>query len=93
MITLSAHTRDFSHECATFRHREYQVWYYADMDKDSIFTINSDVKENLYRTAKDLGIKILAMEKMPDHIHMLIECKPQCRISDAVKVFKGNTAR
>ena len=33
------------------------------------------------------------METMPDHIHMRIECKPQCRLSDAIKVFKGNTAR
>ena len=24
---------------------------------------------------------------------MRIECKPQCRLSDAIKVFKGNTAR
>ena len=55
--------------------------------------IESDVKKHLSRTAEDLDIKITAMEIMPDHIHMLIECKPQCRLSDAVKVFKGNTAR
>lgn len=55
--------------------------------------MESDVKEHLYHTAKDLDIKILAMETMPDHIHVLVECKPQCMISDAIKVFKGNTAR
>jgi len=37
--------------------------------------------------AKDLDIKILTMETMPDHIHVLIECKPQCRISDAPKAI------
>lgn len=30
---------------------------------------------------------------MPDHIHLLADCKPQLRLSDAIKVFKGNTAR
>ena len=55
--------------------------------------IEDDIKEHLKKTASDLDINIVAMEIMPDHIHMLIECKPQCRISDAIKVFKGNTAR
>lgn len=48
---------------------------------------------HLLKTAEDLDIKIIALETMPDHIHMLIDCKPQCRLSDAIKVFKGNTAR
>lgn len=69
------------------------VWCTKYRKKVIIGNIESDVKEHLYRTAEDLDIKILAMETMPDHIHMLIECKPQCRISDAIKVFKGNTAR
>ena len=70
---------------------EYE--YQSILPKVIVGNIESDVKEHLYRTAEDLDIKILAMETMPDHIHMLIECKPQCRISDAIKVFKGNTAR
>lgn len=55
--------------------------------------IEADVKMHLLKTAEDLDIKIIALETMPDHIHMLIECKPQCRLSDAIKVFKGNAAR
>ncbi len=55
--------------------------------------IAEEVKEHLLKTAEDLEIGIVAMEVMPDHIHLLIDCKPQCRLSDAVKVFKGNTAR
>ncbi|WP_242829461.1 IS200/IS605 family transposase [Butyrivibrio fibrisolvens] len=70
---------------------EYE--YQSILPKVIVGNIESDVKEHLYRTAEALDIKILAMETMPDHIHMLIECKPQCRISDAIKVFKGNTAR
>ncbi|WP_155830541.1 IS200/IS605 family transposase, partial [Butyrivibrio sp. NC3005] len=57
------------------------VWCTKYRKKVIVGNIESDVKEHLYRTAEDLDIKILAMETMPDHIHMLIECKPQCRIS------------
>jgi len=39
------------------------------------------------------SFRILAMEVMPDHIHLLLNCKPQFRISDMVKIMKGNTAR
>ena len=55
--------------------------------------IRTDVIAFLRRTADDLDIEITAMEVMPDHIHLLISAKPQCRISDAVKVFKGNLSR
>ena len=33
------------------------------------------------------------MEIMPDHVRLLVSCKPQLRLSDAIKVLKGNTAR
>ena len=33
------------------------------------------------------------MEVMPNHIHLLLDCKPQFMPSDAIRVFKGNTAR
>lgn len=52
-----------------------------------------DIKEYLSKTADDLEITILAMEVMPDHIHLLLDCKPQFRPSDGVKVLKGNLAR
>jgi len=38
-------------------------------------------------------MKILAIEVMPDHIHILADCKPQTCPSDAIKILKGNTAR
>ena len=40
-----------------------------------------------------MGIAIDVMEVMPDHIHMLIHAKPQLRLSDAIKIMKGNSAR
>lgn len=55
--------------------------------------IESDVKKYLIETLKSLDMNIIAMETMPDHVHLLVDCKPQLRLSDAIKVLKGNTAR
>ncbi len=55
--------------------------------------LDEELKEHLMTTANDLSITIDAMEIMPDHIHLLVSCKPQTRLSDAIKVFKGNAAR
>ena len=55
--------------------------------------LDEELKKHLLISAKDLEITIDAMEVMPDHIHLLVSCKPQCRLSDAIKVFKGNSAR
>lgn len=37
-------------------------------------------------------MKIIAMETMPDHVHILADCRPQLCLSDAVKVLKGTSA-
>ncbi len=55
--------------------------------------IETDVKQYLSDTLKSLDMSIIAMEVMPDHIHLLVDCKPQLRLSDAIKILKGNTAR
>ena len=55
--------------------------------------IAEEIKESLHTTAEELGITIDAMEVMPDHIHILFNAKPQLRLSDAVKILKGNSAR
>ena len=56
-------------------------------------TIEDDVRTYLLETLQTLDMKPLAMEIMPDHIHLLVDCKPQLRLSDAIKILKGNIAR
>ena len=60
-----------------------------------IFTcqIEQDIREYLLKTLESLDMIPIAMEIMPDHIHLLVDCKPQLRLSDAIKILKGNTAR
>ena len=55
--------------------------------------IADEIQASLKTTAEELGIAIDVMEVMPDHIHMLIHAKPQLRLSDAIKIMKGNSAR
>ena len=55
--------------------------------------IDEQCKKMLKELAVQYSFRILAMEVMPDHIHLLLDCKPQFMISNMVKIFKGNLAR
>ena len=55
--------------------------------------IEADLKKILYDIADEYGFSIEALETMPDHVHMLVDCRPQFFPSDMIKIIKGNTAR
>ena len=55
--------------------------------------VDQECKEMLQEIAQEYQFRILAMEVMPDHIHLLLDCKPQFFISDMIKIMKGNLAR
>ena len=55
--------------------------------------LDTELKECLYRLASEYDFTILAEEVMPDHVHLLLDCRPQFFPSDMVKILKGNTAR
>lgn len=55
--------------------------------------ISDDIKAYLQSMAEDYKFTITAMEIMPDHVHMLVDCSPQFEIPRMLKILKGNTAR
>ncbi len=55
--------------------------------------VDDDVKKLLTKIAADNDINIVEMESDKDHIHLLIDCKPQHHIPSMVKAFKGLSAR
>jgi REP element-mobilizing transposase RayT len=65
--------------------------------KDRVDSIPDDVRERLYAyifgTAKNLGIEILAMGGMANHIHILIALPAKCPLSFAVRDLKANSSR
>jgi len=56
-------------------------------------SVEVKVKSLLRKIADDHGIDILEMETDSDHVHMLIECKPQHYLPNIIKAFKGTSAR
>ena len=59
--------------------------------------LSADIQNRLKSIIQDLSIEldfdIIAMETMPDHIHLLLEVDPQFGIHKVVKRIKGTTSR
>ncbi len=55
--------------------------------------VETRLKEMLDPLADEYGFTIVAMETMPDHVHLLLDCKPRHYIPDLVKALKSVTAR
>lgn len=55
--------------------------------------VSKDLKLILKEIASNNSIYIVEMETDKDHIHMLIECRPQHYIPNFIKAFKGVSAR
>ncbi len=55
--------------------------------------VDVDVKQLLSQIALNNDVVILEMESDKDHIHLLIDCKPQHYLPNIVKAFKGVSAR
>jgi putative transposase len=57
--------------------------------------INAEWEERLYRCitgiVQNKGQKMLAINGMPNHIHMLIGIKPSCCLSDLVREVKKSS--
>lgn len=51
------------------------------------------LKQILRNIARDYHIRIIAMEVMPDHVHMLVEASPKYAPSKIVQIFKGISSR
>ena len=69
------------------------VWVTKYRKPVLIGDVEKDIKQFLLDTLKSIHMEAVELEVMPDHIHLLLNCKPQCCISDAIKILKGNTAR
>ena len=51
------------------------------------------LKQILKEIAFDYRINIIAMEVMPDHVHMLIEAPPKYAPAKLAQIFKGISSR
>ena len=54
---------------------------------------DTDCKSLLQELAREYRFQIMAIEVMPDHIHLLVDASPQFCIPDMIKIMKGGLAR
>ena len=69
------------------------IWCPKYRRKKLVGDIERRLRELLYEKASQNNWEIKELEIMPDHVHLLVSCKPQVRLSDLIKILKGNTAR
>jgi putative transposase len=50
-------------------------------------------KEVLKNIAKELDCEIIALEVMPDHVHLFVNCPPRYSPAYLANYFKGKSAR
>ncbi|MEM0363669.1 MAG: IS200/IS605 family transposase, partial [Sulfolobaceae archaeon] len=50
-------------------------------------------KEVLKSIAEELDCEVIALEVMPDHIHLIVHCPPRYAPSYLANYFKGKSAR
>ncbi|MFW6024947.1 MAG: IS200/IS605 family transposase [Candidatus Woesearchaeota archaeon] len=69
------------------------VWCTKYRHKILTGEVEKQLKKLLYEVADSNGFIIEDMEMNKDHIHLLLNCKPQHHIPSMVKALKGNSAR
>jgi putative transposase len=55
--------------------------------------IEKRLRELLYKIAEDNEITIVEYNSGLDHVHLLVDCRPQHYIPDMLKALKGVSAR
>ena len=76
-----------------YRIQYHIVWCVKYRRKVLTGEVEQSIKSELQNIARELGFSISAMECMPDHVHLLLDCSPQHYIPTLVKILKGNSAR
>ena len=77
----------------TYKIQYHIVWCVKYRRNVLTGVIEDDLKQMLTDITNELGITISAIECMPDHIHLLVNCSPQHFIPTVIKVLKGKAAR
>jgi putative transposase len=80
------------------QHAKYQIAYHFVWIlkyRKAILTgkVKEFLEEIFQKIAEEYGFEILAMEVMPDHIHLFVSASPKYAPSTVVKILKGVSAK
>ena len=84
-------TRSGSHSRHNIKY--HLVWIPKYRREVLVGRIPERLKEILEEVAKTYGLKIIAQEVMPDHVHVLVEAPPKYSPSKIVQMFKGISSK
>jgi putative transposase len=76
-----------------YRIEYHLIWCVKYRRKVLVDTISDTLKLILKDIAEQNELEIVALEVMPDHVHMLLSATPQHSIPNLVKALKGASAR
>ena len=76
-----------------YRIQYHVVWCVKYRRKVLSGSVEASLKKELLKNAHELGVDIIEMECVPDHVHLLLNCSPQHYIPTLIKILKGNSAR
>lgn len=68
------------------------IWCPKRRKKVLVGKIVKRLEEILIQVAKEKEVDILALQTMPDHLHLFVSCYPQLAIHKLVKSFKGRSS-
>lgn len=69
------------------------IWCPKYRRKVLVGEVEKRLKEIMRDKAKALGVDIISLEIMADHVHLFVKCKPTFAPHQLVKQFKGNSSR
>jgi putative transposase len=82
------HTRGCVYQTAY--HMVWRPVYRRDVLQEPVKTTLENL---LHAIASQHGMTVLAVDVQPDHVHLFVSMPPTLSIADAVKLFKGISAR
>lgn len=69
------------------------IWIPRYRKKVLVGPVEARLKELLAEIAIQYGFEILAVEVMPDHVHVFVSAPPKFAPAEIVRLFKGITSR
>jgi putative transposase len=68
------------------------IWCPKRRKKILVGNIKERLEQIIRQAANEKHVEILAMEIMPDHLHLFVSAYPQIEIHKLVKLFKGRSS-
>lgn len=68
------------------------IWCPKRRKKVLVGDIKTRLEQIITEVAKEKNIKILALEIMPDHLHLFVSSHPNIPVHNLIKAFKGRSS-